>query len=726
MVALGFRAQPNQARISHAALFLLTLLSLTLFVWSIGATVASYQGQDARGSQRAPVIATDSEPTSHIAFVLDRLSGASLQFTVAYVIPKDITAAPPPGLEEWPQPGEVYLSPALLKAGKGEGIETRYGELAGEISPGGLTTENELFAYVNPADRPTLDERFQPVSHFGASRPALTGSLLDRPPISQPLQAIFLILGIPLILLVRSTLKMGLYHRRRESTVLFGLGAKRLELILWHLGKVVAPFIGWACLAIIGLAILCTFGLRIPNINFVISADDFQAGLFPFVITALLVSVVFSFVWLAVSLKPLDTKVTTRPSSIAESYSPKRARIGAIAAPLTIVVATIGADQKNTLAFFAFIALVVITIITTSDTIGALLLYCARSLRQRAKHREDPETLVASATLESRSSSVNRIAVTTLMALLSAVVIQTVLGIFAQADQTAKATFTKFNNSVLVLSLFPEMPEKHIAQLVDAVDDSQSAHALLLSTRFDPSTEQEKLEIALNDPTDRALLDNEIAREYVSMRQQKIGDDSDSIKTLTIKEALQLRNTDASIPAEEIHPEWELVFISHTPGTLDIAKVKQIAFGSIAPLPFMQIPEESWIVAQTQSIARNDWVELFVLGALGLLALSLVVFIVDESNDGLRRLAQMKTVSGRPIHVNKISFIRIGLPVGLGAAAGLLLASIFSISLVLLYGESLNLFTRTLPAIFIALALLFSALWVVSARNLRSLVKGTQ
>lgn len=120
----------------------------------------------------------------------------------------------------------MYLSPALRHAGREEGIESRYGTFAGEISSAGLSSSSELFAYVNPADRIVIDGKFRPVSHYGAARPALIGSLLDREPIGRLLIAIGSLLGVPLALLTRSVTKMGLYRRRYESTILQGLGAK--------------------------------------------------------------------------------------------------------------------------------------------------------------------------------------------------------------------------------------------------------------------------------------------------------------------------------------------------------------------------------------------------------------------------------------------------------------------------------------------------------------------
>lgn len=68
----------------------------------------------------------------------------------------DVTSSPPPGLNRGQSREKMYLSPALRHAGREEGIESRYGTFAGEISSAGLSSSSELFAYVNPADRIVL------------------------------------------------------------------------------------------------------------------------------------------------------------------------------------------------------------------------------------------------------------------------------------------------------------------------------------------------------------------------------------------------------------------------------------------------------------------------------------------------------------------------------------------------------------------------------------------
>lgn len=727
VAALGLRAQPHQSRTSHGVLFLLTLISLTIFVWALGGAVASYLGQDHRGALRSPIIAEGSGATSNIAFIQDRLSGLSLQFTVAYIIPLDTSATPPPGLPTWPEPGEVYLSPALRHAGKAEGIETRYGTFVGEISADGLTTASELFAYVNPGDRSTLTDRFQPVSHFGSAKPTLTGSLLDRPPISYPLGSIVFILGLPLFLLVRSVIKMGLHRRRQETTILEGLAAKKTELLWWHGGKICVPLIVWLGITAISLAALCVFGLSLPGGEFHIAATDFRAALLPLALSSIFVCALFVATWLTRSLRSLDTAESTRPALVAETYDKHRARIGMLATPLAIVVAVIAADQNNLVAFLLFIALSAAVAITIPDTLGLLLVTSAKALRRSASRRANPEVLVAAAVAESRSTALTRITVICTFTIVLAVVTQTIMGIFAMADPVARVTYAQFKNSVLTLSLPEDMSATHIVNLVDAVTSAQPAQAMLVADVVNTNTNEAEVRLAIADPENAWIHDNTMATEYIAMRQINIGGEPATPPDVrSVDDVLREREEMRSSHADASPIDWQLIFVANVPGTLDIPALKETAFHSIAPMPYMEMPEESWIVSQTQSMNRIGWIELLLIYAIATVALSLIVFTTDERNDGLTRLAKMREISGRPIRTGRISFVRTGLPIGIGIAAGALLATIFSVSLLLLYGEGISLFTRTIPAIFITVTALFCVLWFVTQKNLQNLMKGSR
>jgi hypothetical protein len=82
-------------------------------------------------------------------------------------IAADASGPVPPGLDRPPRPGEAYVSPELLELIAREPFVASFvpGEVAGTVSPAGLTDPNELFAYVGVADGADLT----PASGFGGS-----------------------------------------------------------------------------------------------------------------------------------------------------------------------------------------------------------------------------------------------------------------------------------------------------------------------------------------------------------------------------------------------------------------------------------------------------------------------------------------------------------------------------------------------------------------------------
>lgn len=94
------------------------------------------------------------------------------RFRIAFITPLTSYAALPPGVLKWPQAGEVWMSPALRKAGAAEGIEQRYGRTVGTIAWYGLAGSSELLAYIRPRQDLSA-EQARPVVGFALPPPHL-------------------------------------------------------------------------------------------------------------------------------------------------------------------------------------------------------------------------------------------------------------------------------------------------------------------------------------------------------------------------------------------------------------------------------------------------------------------------------------------------------------------------------------------------------------------------
>ncbi|OKH99305.1 hypothetical protein A6A06_27595 [Streptomyces sp. CB02923] len=160
-------------RIHQGVLAAATCL-LALSLSAIGVTHAAHQGQERRSADRTPqqVTAGAGHGTKPVALwraAVDTVG--DFPHDVVSVIPLVKGAAPPPGLPRWPEPGEAFLSPGLMEAGKNEGmnegVASRYGRFAGVVAKEGLESPGERFAYVRPLAKPADKESMWEISGFG-------------------------------------------------------------------------------------------------------------------------------------------------------------------------------------------------------------------------------------------------------------------------------------------------------------------------------------------------------------------------------------------------------------------------------------------------------------------------------------------------------------------------------------------------------------------------------
>ena len=126
---------------------------------------AAYQNRAVHDAARFPLL-TDEKAAGALRWDQDfNTLKDHLQHSVISIVPLRSDAPLPPGLARWPKPGEAFLSPQLLTDGRGEGVSTRYGQLAGVIDSSGLSAADERLAYVRPITDQVTSELY--VTQFG-------------------------------------------------------------------------------------------------------------------------------------------------------------------------------------------------------------------------------------------------------------------------------------------------------------------------------------------------------------------------------------------------------------------------------------------------------------------------------------------------------------------------------------------------------------------------------
>ncbi|MER5807866.1 ABC transporter permease [Streptomyces sp. NPDC002033] len=259
-------------RVRFVALACATLAA-SLALCAITLVLASYEGRDLRDAARSPVRPPQAAPAALLyrpAFdVVD-----DLQFQVAYVLPLRDDAPLPPGVAQWPRPGQALLSPALLAAGRDEGIETRYGTVAGTIAEEGLASPGERFAYVRPMDTPTDTSRMWPVVRFGAPSPSGIGENLFVKPIRLLLVIAVLMGALPAAALAVSSARAGSDARDQRTALLGALGGGWRARAVINIGEAALPVAVGALLGV-GLS-LCVLAqdTRLPLVGYTLAVAD--------------------------------------------------------------------------------------------------------------------------------------------------------------------------------------------------------------------------------------------------------------------------------------------------------------------------------------------------------------------------------------------------------------------------------------------------------------------
>lgn len=216
-------------------------ISTVLVLLSIGIVSYGFHAQEDRAA-RTPVFARPGdEPIAMI--VLRGPIWQNEQFPMVWLQPTTPEAPPPPGLSEWPDPGEVVVSPGLmartdiLDAWGWEISDAGTGE-NGAIGDEGLITRSELLAYaVPPAGRSlgTL-ETVRTISGYGVSGGGSVGMAIETdqafPAPGTAAVGVTAFLLVPGAILVAGGLRTRLPARRRRAHELWLLGVSRKNIRL--------------------------------------------------------------------------------------------------------------------------------------------------------------------------------------------------------------------------------------------------------------------------------------------------------------------------------------------------------------------------------------------------------------------------------------------------------------------------------------------------------------
>ncbi|MFD8047243.1 hypothetical protein ACFV5E_27900 [Streptomyces chartreusis] len=236
---------------------------------------ASFDGRAERSSARWPQVTEGADAT-----LLWRATLATLgerQYDVVYIEPLTADAPLPPGLSQWPAPGEAVLSPALEAAGAE--VRGEYGEAVGTIAEDGLESPSEYFAYVRPNAELLDTKGMTTASGFGVPWvPPLGEHMYNFGPTEFRWSYLALV-GLPAGLFVVIAARVGAAGRDRRTAVLVALGASTSSRAWFTVGEAIVPVALGALLAAAVLAPVPAVDIPLPVVDFVSYAPDARAAL---------------------------------------------------------------------------------------------------------------------------------------------------------------------------------------------------------------------------------------------------------------------------------------------------------------------------------------------------------------------------------------------------------------------------------------------------------------
>ncbi|MFI9171301.1 permease [Streptomyces lincolnensis] len=288
LIRIGFaagRGAPGD-RLRFWALFV-AAAAVAFVALGVVVAVATYDGREARSEARGPIITDRQHAVALWREAFDAVG--EVQHTVIYVEPLRPGAQPPPGLARWPSPGEVMLSPELVREGHQEQITSRYGRFAGTIDKAGLVSPSERLAYVRPGQVPDVREgdSWWYARGFGQAFP--TGEVLYSRPLAQVLLALGALTGLSALSLLVVAVRVGSRTRDRRSGLLQALGGSWRHRATVNLGEAGVPVMAGTVLMIIPMLAAWSVDLRIPPTGYLLDSDDLRSA-WPMTVTALFLS----------------------------------------------------------------------------------------------------------------------------------------------------------------------------------------------------------------------------------------------------------------------------------------------------------------------------------------------------------------------------------------------------------------------------------------------------
>ncbi|MFG3284721.1 hypothetical protein [Streptomyces sp. NPDC048111] len=641
--AAGRRVGGGQVR---AVALLLATAVLALCLSAVAATFAAYDGIDRRTADRGVQYhdAHPDEPTVALANPdFDDLGGR--QFSLVYIRPQSPSMPLPPGVDHWPGPGEVLLSPALARALDSAGTPDRYGRTIGEIRVEGLASPGERYAYVNPTDRQLNEKRFLPIVGFGDG--AVTGDKMFIADRGRLLTALYLIL-LPAAVLILVAVRMGSAERDRRTALVSALGGGRQHRALLNLGEAALPVTAGAGLGILPALGAMAYGdVRLPWINYWLSSVDLRRW-WEAIATAGIAAAAVLLVLVCFVHRPAKRR-KARSTRLAAHRS-RLVQWAALACPVLIFAtvwgpATLDPEEYSSLRMQLYNTGVVAVMATLPCTVAVGAAALGPRLARWSRRTGDTGALVSGRHTAAHPGVTARLVAGIGIALILVSQVQLKNAQFGENARAAQATADRVGDRVLLMKVTDQLTPNQVGSLLDRLPTGVETLAI-----YRPERPSSSAAARIQGPC-QAL---RAVRLTCSSQPQTVSSrtaDQRLVETLRwispVVDHFEVRQA-AAQPVQSARAPEKYVLVSADGKAVPQEEIKQLLRNTL-PLGAVtaETPGSGWLVGAKETVAHGRWVLFFGVPGVLIVALAVALANLAEFMGFSRNLAPLSVLTGR-------------------------------------------------------------------------------
>ncbi|MEV3971291.1 hypothetical protein AB0K68_24580 [Streptomyces sp. NPDC050698] len=348
------------------------------------------------------------------------------------------------------------LSPALLAAGRGEGITSRYGKFGGVIDTEGLAAPAERFAYVRPSYTALDPDGMHVIAGFGAPEPVFggLGERSDIADLSMLNAGLVGFLLLPAYGFLIASLRTGSAARERRLALFEALGGGPTARTLFTVGEVSIPILIGLAISFVIITPAFITDVPLPGSDFVLYSEDVWRSL-PW-LGAATAGAILSIVALSILVNPRDQgRRSNRPRPGWQRHRSWWPWIF----PFTLIFAVrapelVGLEQRLPV----YVAGVLSVLISLPAFVGACMGSFGSHIARISVRYNKPGMLIAGRRMAAHHRVVSRFTAALIVAICLAVQAQLWTGLLGQNATEALSTERRIGSSIL--SIAPYDPER--------------------------------------------------------------------------------------------------------------------------------------------------------------------------------------------------------------------------------------------------------------------------